>query len=127
MPKILILDDEEDIGAALADALEYFGHEIPTVVTAGQAAIELLQNGDYALAVIDAKLSGRISGIDVIKSCRELPKRPKIFAMSGITKSDLTAMLERERLMDIVDRVLEKPLDIQPREFVMLLERLGVV
>ena len=127
MGKVLILDDEEDIGLALADGFEYSGHALPDVVTQAEKAMTMLKDNNYALAVIDAKLSGKISGIEVIRYCRELNPRPKIFAMSGITKTNLKDLLTDEGVIDLVDRILEKPVDIQPKEFVNLLSKMGII
>ena len=127
MTKVLILDDEVDIVSAMAEAFEYAGHEPPDVVTTAEEAMRMMGLNEYRLVVIDAKLSGRISGIDVIRFCRGLPALPRIFAMSGITRTDFTEILKKEGVMDMVEKVLEKPVDIQPRDFVLRLERMGLV
>jgi CheY-like chemotaxis protein len=52
------------------DVLEEAGHEIVATVPAGERALEHLQQTEIDIALLDFKLKGSLSGIDVARSAR---------------------------------------------------------
>ena len=61
--KILVVDDDPDIGTMIKMMLEYKGYAV-TVTDRGDNAEKLLQSNEYDLMIMDMLLSG-INGIDV--------------------------------------------------------------
>jgi DNA-binding response OmpR family regulator len=61
--KILVVDDDPDIGTMIKMMLEYKGYAV-TVTDRGDNAENLLQSNGYDLMIMDMLLSG-INGIDV--------------------------------------------------------------
>ncbi len=110
---ILIVDDELDVCNVLKEALEYEGYKAD-IVTTGKDALSLLNEGSYELSLIDVRLEGSVSGIDVIKHCRKLPRQPKILVISATPKRLLIPLFEQEQISDLILEVLEKPADLNP-------------
>jgi two-component system, sensor histidine kinase and response regulator len=67
--RILIADDEADIAAILKLHLEDFGY-ITAWAGNGQAALQMLMDGGYSLALMDIKMPG-MNGVEVLKQIRE--------------------------------------------------------
>ena len=67
--RILLAEDDEDLGVALADGLRHLGHAVD-LVGDGQHAATALADGDYAAAVIDWNLPRR-SGPAIIAGMRQ--------------------------------------------------------
>jgi DNA-binding response OmpR family regulator len=67
--KILVLDDDPDIGTMIKMMLEYKGYDVSVSDRADQAA-EILQNNGVDLIIMDMLLSG-VNGTDL---CAELKK-----------------------------------------------------
>ena len=61
--KILVVDDDPDIGTMIKMMLEYKGYAV-TVTERGEQAEELLRKDGYDLMIMDMLLSG-VNGIDV--------------------------------------------------------------
>jgi CheY-like chemotaxis protein len=53
--RILVVDDEPDIAATVAEKLQGAGHRVE-VVANGQVALEMLQRGGYDLILTDTKM-----------------------------------------------------------------------
>jgi signal transduction histidine kinase/CheY-like chemotaxis protein len=82
---ILVVEDQDEVRQLLSDSLEEFGHEVRTVGTA-EEAIELLnQDNRIEVLVTDISLSGRMTGLDLVRRARELMPDLKILTISGNT------------------------------------------
>jgi CheY-like chemotaxis protein len=82
MPRVLVIDDQEQVRAALVIGLRAHGFE---VVTAGDAAASLrqFQSSRFDLAIVDIYMPG-IDGVKLIKMLRERAPALPIVAMSGV-------------------------------------------
>ena len=70
MARILIVEDEVEMGKGLKDAMEFEGYETETA-NDGETGLEFALNGNFDLIVLDLMLP-RKSGFDV---CREIRNR----------------------------------------------------
>jgi PAS domain S-box-containing protein len=89
---ILVVDDDPDVRAFLADSLETLGH---TVVSAGsgEEALALLADPGPDLALIDYAMPG-MHGADVARFARELcPQLPIVFVTGFAETEQLEAAL----------------------------------
>jgi signal transduction histidine kinase/ActR/RegA family two-component response regulator len=77
---ILIVDDNEDAGATLADLLALAGHSV-RVVTTGQAGIDAASVHPPDALICDIGLPDR-SGYEVIRTLRATPSASRVFAIS---------------------------------------------
>jgi len=93
--------------------LENEGYEVETSF-GGAEAIQCLEKGDHQILMVDARLEGRVSGIDVIRFYKDIVKKPRIFIISATIKEVLHSVLKREGLTDLVEGILEKPADLRP-------------
>ena len=113
MSKILIVDDEHDVCDVLKETLEYEGFEVHTAYT-GDEAMRLTNTGVYDAMIVDLRLEGSISGVDVVRHFNHQGSRPKILISSGTPKALIHSLFEREGIVGLVDGVLEKPGDLNP-------------
>jgi DNA-binding response OmpR family regulator len=67
--RILVLDDDADIGTMIKMMLEYKGYSV-TVSDRAESAQETMRSGDVDLVIMDMLLSG-VNGTDL---CREFKK-----------------------------------------------------
>ena len=67
--KILVVDDDPDIGTMIKMMLEYKGYSV-TVTDRGDQAEAMLQKEDFGLMIMDMLLSG-INGIDVCSRIKQ--------------------------------------------------------
>jgi signal transduction histidine kinase/ActR/RegA family two-component response regulator len=84
--RILLIDDDEEVGATLELILNTRGYTV-TVVDCGKAGIKILAEnpGRYQLVITDLHLSG-MSGMDVVEYARSLARPPRIMVMSGLLR-----------------------------------------
>jgi CheY-like chemotaxis protein len=120
--KILIIDDEEDVCEALKESLIREGHEAEICHT-GAEAMTLMETKAYDLVLIDIRLEGRISGIDLLRYSAALPHKPIIVVESATPKKQLEEILKKEGVSERVDRILEKPSDLRLDHFNCFIEQ----
>lgn len=110
MPKILVVDDEEQIRRVLAKFLVKMGFEV-IQATGGQEAIALLRSGlDMDLMITDLKMPKK-TGLDVLKEKKILKDtRPVIILTGSINVNKYFSKLEGLGLGP--DDVVIKPVDL---------------
>ena len=79
--KILIVDDEEDIGLMLCKILNGLGHEVIHASRITKAR-ELMDDSDYELYFLDLNLPDG-SGFDLIKNIKNIHPTPRIIIISA--------------------------------------------
>jgi NtrC-family two-component system response regulator AlgB len=67
--RILIVDDEPNIRKTLRVALESLGHEVAEAAAIAQAA-QAVERSRFDMALVDLRLSGGESGLDLLEACR---------------------------------------------------------
>lgn len=70
-PKVLVVDDDPDIGMMLKLMLEFKGYSV-TVLEKGEEAIDTLKGNSIKMAIIDMLLSG-MNGTDICRTIRQEP------------------------------------------------------
>lgn len=105
-PSILVVDDEPDICANLQDILSEFGYQVDTA-TSGPIALELVDRGNYDVALLDLKMPG-MSGLEVY---REL-KRRSSGTVAVIISAYASTSAAQEALEAGAWRILSKPVDV---------------
>ena len=113
MAKILIVDDERDLAEVLKETLEYEGFEVE-ILHRGEEAIQRFNQPSIDAIIVDLRLEGNISGIDVVRHFVGKPSRPKILVSSGTPRSMIKTIFEKEGIANLIDAVLEKPGDLNP-------------
>jgi DNA-binding response OmpR family regulator len=80
-PKILIVDDEQNILLYLSEALEDEGYDITTKLN-GQEAIEAVQVDAYDLVLVDLKLRD-MEGLEVMRAAKESDPDTTVIMLTG--------------------------------------------
>lgn len=104
--EILVIDDEEPIRLALKD---YLAQQGLAVTCAGEAAeaTALLNNGHYAVAIVDLRLKGsnRMEGLDILSAIRQRTPETRTVLLSA----NISAEAEQMARTLGVDALLHKP------------------
>jgi response regulator RpfG family c-di-GMP phosphodiesterase len=80
--RILVVDDEETIRLALGRFLRARGYEVHAVA-AGQAALDAITPGAYALMLCDVRMPG-LSGLDVVPRARAVDPDLAVVMLSAV-------------------------------------------
>jgi len=102
-PRILVVDDFEDLAAALADLLRSWGYVVDVASNAAEA-VALAQNNLPLVAFIDLELHGEMDGLHVARKLSTLPVSPKMYAISGF---DIVSQIDRLREAGFADGFLK--------------------
>ncbi len=111
--RILVVDDEQGIRAALGQLLEYEGYEVRTVSNAADGITEY-QKFKPNLVFLDVKMAG-MDGMEALKKIREIDPAATVVMISG--HATIRTAVEATQLGAY--EILEKPLDTD-RILVML-------
>lgn len=125
--KILIVDDEEDICTIFKDILmEYSdrsGYHVD-YATSAKAAYAFLNSQDYDLIFVDIKLKGSINGLDIIKECEKLVRRPKILIISAMPHKLMDEAIREKGIERLVEKYLEKKDDLLPEKVIRVINNI---
>jgi two-component system nitrogen regulation response regulator NtrX len=103
--RILIVDDEQGIRAALTQLLEYEGYEVQTAAS-GPEGIALYSHWRPQLTFLDVKMAG-LDGLETLKRLRETDPSAIVVMISGHATIQNAVEATQLGAYDI----LEKPLD----------------
>ena len=106
-PKILIVDDEQNILRYLSDALDDEGYDISTKAS-GTEAVSSLQDDDYDLVLVDLKLRD-IDGLEVMREVKKHSPDTVVIMLTGHGSLDSAMEAIRTGASDY----LLKPIKIQ--------------
>lgn len=104
--KILIVDDEPDIGMILKLHLEEAGY-CTEWAKDGESGLSMLLAGDFSLALLDIRMP-RISGVDVLHKLREAGSDVAVVMMTAHGSENLAVECMRTGAQDYV----AKPFDL---------------
>lgn len=108
MAKILVVEDDLELGEVIKDALSQHAVEL---VNTGDEALGRLKLYSYDLLVLDWGLPGKVSGIDVLKKYRSMGGESPVLMLTG-----RDTVVDKETGLDTgADDYLTKPFDV--REF----------
>jgi CheY-like chemotaxis protein len=69
--RVLVVEDEALVADYVADVVEEAGHEVAGFAATGEKALEYLVQDRVDLAILDIKLKGSMSGIEVAHKARD--------------------------------------------------------
>jgi len=107
MAKLLLVEDDRELGESIVDSLEMQGYLVEHVLS-GEDALQLLQNYAYDLVILDWELPG-ISGIELLKTLRAKDAKTPIFFLTG--RKDMDSLLSG--LETGADDYINKPFLLQ--------------
>lgn len=107
-PKVLIIDDNENITEVVKDYFEHENIECKAINDGHEGLVEI-HNNKYDLILLDLAIP-RYSGIDILEELKKesiVNKNIVIFTASVVKQADM------EKFLDIgVKEVLEKPISL---------------
>ncbi len=106
--RLLMVDDDEDLGELIGDYLENEGFKVELALNAEQALVKLKQADRYALMVLDVMMPGK-SGLELLQELRPAVTLPVIMLTGRGEEIDRILGLEMG-----ADDYLSKPCN--PRE-----------
>jgi DNA-binding NtrC family response regulator len=114
MPRILVVDDQNDVRAMVCMVLRLNRFEVSEADSA-KTGMKAFEEGDFDAAVVDIFLKD-ICGFDLIAAMRERVPDLPVVAVSGMAK--LSAVAQSSELSDVV--CLQKP--FRPVELIRAIE-----
>jgi DNA-binding NtrC family response regulator len=111
--KLLIAEDEKNLGLVLQKELSRLGHQV-SLVHNGESAIEAAREVDFDVALLDIMMPGA-SGIDVLRELRQMEQPPEILMMTGHATVETALQAMKLGAYDY----LTKPCHIQELETVL--------
>jgi len=120
MARILVIDDDEIVRAALSGVLNARGHEV-TDTASGETAVRLHREQPFKLIITDI-LMPDFDGIEVIRRFRQVDPGVKIVAISGGGWADPDQFLSMAERLGAV-ATFSKPFDWEA--LVVALEQLA--
>lgn len=106
--RVLVVEDDAQVGRALERALMEFGYAV-TLVDRAEGALENLTAQEFALVLTDVVMPGS-DGFTLAEQIRAVHPDVPVVLMSGYTQSALRLRQERETLDTLM---VEKPVDPQ--------------
>ena len=121
---VLVVDDEPDILAVIAQTLEPAGYEV-TTVSRGAEALEFMRREVPAVVVLDLKLPD-VSGAAVLKEIREKYGQVPVVIITGYPDSNLMAQALRYSPVTMLAKPFTPDQVLHAVRLVLGAERAGV-
>jgi response regulator RpfG family c-di-GMP phosphodiesterase len=112
--RILVVDDEETIRLALGRFLRARGYEVHAVPS-GQAALDAITPGAYALMLCDVRMPG-LSGLDVVPQARALDADLAIVMLSAVNDAPTARNAMTQGAVDYLVKPVELAVLLQSVE-----------
>lgn len=117
-PVIALIEDDPLVRVPLAQGLQSAGFEV-VAAASGPEGLSVLDDPRISVAVVDVRLPGRLSGLDMIREARRSNPRLKTIMTSGAKPpddlSDIGPFLPKPfrvaELIDVVRSLLQKKAD----------------
>jgi CheY-like chemotaxis protein len=111
--RILVVDDDDDVRQVAAALIEEIGYEV-MAVGSGEAALQALSGGGFAMLVTDVVMPG-MSGVDLARQVRALqPRLPILFASGyadvqtfGEELTDESVLKKPYRIAEVAARIAD--------------------
>lgn len=113
---IMVVEDEGIVGLQIKKALEARGYSVPVVAMSGEEALRKIAGTEIDLMVLDIRLKGALSGIEVARRVRSTLKIPVIYLTAHSDEETLREARETEPCGYLVkpfdERALEAIIEI---------------
>lgn len=114
--KVLIVEDEAVVAMCLKYEMETSGFDVLPPVTTGEEALAIIKKENPSLILLDIRLAGKLTGLDVAKSKETKANLNSIIFITGYTMPEL----KQEALKLNPAGFLEKPVEVN--EIIQLLK-----
>jgi CheY-like chemotaxis protein len=82
MARILLVEDDQDVREMLVDSIAHSGHSV-TAAQNGDAALVLLDKGEFDLLITDVRMPGAVNGFALASIARRLRPTLRIICATG--------------------------------------------
>jgi CheY-like chemotaxis protein len=120
MLRILVVDEEPTVRAAVSMALRRAGHDA-VEVGSGKAGLRALQDGGFDAVVTDVRMLER-TGVELLRALRAIGRPVPVLAMSGGSAYGADGVRPMVQLLD-AEATLSKP--FVPAELVAAVEAIA--
>ncbi len=100
--KILLVDDNFELGFTLKELLELKGFQVEYVED-GFAALDKFKENDFDLVIMDIVMPG-MDGIEIFKKMRETKKNIKVIFLSGFIDEKRKEKLKNMGIKDFIEK-----------------------
>lgn len=107
-PRVLLLDDEDNVRMSLAMILEDEGYEVVDAASVPDARAALEESPNFDVVILDRRV-GREQGTDLIPEVRRVVPRAAVIILSGSTNAEEVAGA------DVVIDKLDSPREVLER------------
>ena len=87
MRKIFIIDDNKDLRWSLGETLKNENYEV-TSFPCGEDALEIIPNNLPDLIVLDMKIPGKMSGLEILKKIKEINNKVPVIILTAYAEID---------------------------------------
>ena len=118
MSRILVIDDNENLGSGVALMLERMGHE-GLAVTSGLEGLEKMEEGGFDLIITDYRMD-EMDGLEVLQAVRGKSPETDVVVLTGYgtieiaveaMKKGAVDFIEKENLSSVLPLKIEKVLE----------------
>jgi len=119
MPKLLVVDDEQDICEFVKSFLQERGYQVLTALN-GDDAITIAKNEKPELILLDIKMKG-MDGIATLKHLKEMNKKQKVIMVTALNDQDrmdeakklgVCDYITKPLMLDYLEQAIEKNLKL---------------
>lgn len=104
MPKLLIVDDEQDVCEFVKDFMQERGYEVLTAQN-GDDALNIAKAEKPELILLDIKMKG-MDGIATLKHLKEIDKNQKVIMVTALNDQDKMDEASRLGVCDYITKPL---------------------
>ncbi len=104
--RILVIDDDQKLAAAIAESLERKGHRV-TVATSGKAGAERIDADEFDIVLTDLRMAD-LDGLTIVRQVQEVLPEAEVVVISGF--NDVRTAQEAVKLG--ATHYLMKPIDL---------------
>jgi putative two-component system response regulator len=122
--RILVVDDEETIRLALGRFLRARGYEVHAVPS-GQAALDAITPGAYALMLCDVRMPG-LSGLDLVPQAHAIDPHLAVVMLSAVNDAPTARTALTQGALDYLVKPVELSVLLQSVERALHRRTLGV-
>lgn len=122
-PLILCVDDEKDVTSVVQYHLSKAGYKVDVAYNADDALVQINQK-DYALILLDIRMPGGKTGLDILKEIRELSPKTHIIMLTAISATDSIIKAFKNYASAYITKPFTKETLLRKVKFVLSLQKL---
>ncbi len=106
MPRLLIVDDEEDVLDVLSEVFAEYGYEVDTA-SSGAEAIEKVRDSRPHVMLLDVRMPG-MDGLETLRRVKEIDPKLGVIMVTAVTEEAVAKEAMEHGAFDFIT----KPIDL---------------